>query len=247
MKPINSTWLAATLVAAPLLLASSEVVRKYVALGQVNSGDPMVDARDKILQVAAHSDLWLVHSYLTLLGILAWLGAMIAITAAIRARRPVLGAVGGVLGLGSAIGYAAHLGFYTIPLGVSAGMAEQDLNAAATVWVAGNGDPFTEAMVLFFITTMVFGQLVLGLGLWRARAVPWWAAACLPLSAALNLEPGSSPLWGLVMLLPLIPFLCIAVNGTPAGASPRPLALSLGTSPSIPVALPEHNDRSGNR
>ena len=247
MKPIKSTWLAATLVAAPLLLASSEVVRKYVALGQVNSGDPMVDARDKILQVAAHSDLWLVHSYLTLLGILAWLGAMIAVTAAIRARRPVLGAVGGVLGLGSAIGYAAHLGFYTIPLGVSAGMAEQDLNAAATVWVAGNGDPFTEAVVLFFITTMALGQLVLGLGLWRARAVPWWAAACLPLSAALNLEPGSSPLWGLVMLLPLIPFLCIAVNGTPAGASPRPLAPSLGTSPSIPVPLPEHTDRSGNR
>jgi len=94
---------------------------------------------------------------------------------------------------------------------------------------------------------MVFGQLVLGLGLWRARAVPWWAAACLPLSAALNLEPGSSPLWGLVMLLPLIPFLFIAVNETPAGASTRPLAPSLGTSPSIPVALPEHNDRAGNR
>ena len=247
MTPINRTFLAATLVAAPLLLASSEVVRKYVALGEVDSGDPMVDARDKILQVAAHPDLWLLHSYLTLLGILAWLGAMIAITAAISARRPVLGAVGGILGLGSAIGYAAHLGFYTIPLGVSAGMAEQDLDAAATVWVAGDGDPFTEAMVLFFITTMVFGQLVLGLGLWRARAVPWWAAACLPLSAALNLEPGSSPLWGLVMLLPLIPFLFIAVNGTPAGASTRPLARSLGNYPSIPAALLEGKDRAGNQ
>jgi hypothetical protein len=111
----------------------------------------------------------------------------VAITAAIKTRQPVLGAVGGVLGLGSAIGHAAHLGFYTIPLGASAGMAEQNLEAA-TVWVPGDGDPFTEAMVLFFIT-MVFGQLVLGLGLWRARAVSWWAAACLPLSAVLYLEP----------------------------------------------------------
>lgn len=247
MKPINRTLLAATLLAAPLLLASSEVVRKYVALGEVNSGDPIVDARDKILQVAAHPDLWLLHSYLTLLGILAWLGAMIAITAAIMPRRPVLGILGGILGLGSAIGYAAHLGFYTIPLGVSAGMAEQDLDAAATVWVAGDGDPFTEAMVLFFITTMVLGQLVLGLGLWRARAVPWWAAACLPLSAALNLEPGSSPLWGLVMLLPLIPFLFIAVNGHPAGASTQPLARSFGNYPSIPAALLEGTDRAGNQ
>lgn len=58
-------------------------------------------------------------------------------------------------------------------------MAEQNLEAAATVGVAGDGDRFTEVMVLFFITTMVFGQPVLGLGLWRARAVPWWAAACL--------------------------------------------------------------------
>ena len=74
-------------------------------------------------------------------------------------------------------------------------------------------------MVLFFIITMVFGQLALGFGLWRARAAPWWAAACLPLSAALNLEPGSSPLWGLVMLLPLIPFLFIAIRNRSSGSS----------------------------
>ena len=79
MTPINRTLLAATLVAAPLLLASSEVVRKYVMFGKVDSDDPFLDTRDKIMQVAAQPDLWTVHSYLTLLGILAWLGAMIAI------------------------------------------------------------------------------------------------------------------------------------------------------------------------
>ena len=212
MTPINRTFLAATLVAAPLLLASGEMLRKYVARGEVNTGEPFLDARDKIMQVAAQPDLWLLHSYLTLLGILAWLGAMIATTAVISARRPVLGLVGGVLGLGSVVGYAAHLGFYTIPLGISAGLADQDLDAAATVWVAGESDRFSSAMVLFFIATMTFGQLTLGFGLWRAQAAPWWAAACLPLSAVLNLNPGSSPLWGLVMLPPLIPFLFIATK-----------------------------------
>lgn len=70
---------------------------------------------------------------------------------------------------------------------------------------------------------------------------------CVPaLSAVLNLEPGSSPLWGLVMLLPLIPFLFISVQGAPAGASTRPLARALGNYPSIPAALLEHNDRAGN-
>lgn len=212
MTPITRTSLAAALVAAPLLLSAGEVVRKYVAWGEVDSGDPLLDARDKIAHVAAHADLWLLHSYLTLFGILAWLGAMIAIAAVVSASRPVLGFVGGVLGLGSAVGYAAHLGFYTIPLGISAGLAGEQLDAAVAFWAAGEGDPFLEAVILFFIVTMVFGQLVLGFGLWRARAVPWWAAACLPLSVALSLEPGRHPLWGLAVLLPLIPFLFIAVK-----------------------------------
>ena len=213
MTPIYRTVFSATLVAAPLLLSASEILRKYVALGAVDTGDPLADARIKIMQVAAHSELWLLHSYLALLGILAWLGAMIATAAVISARRPILGLVGGILGLASAVGYAAHLGFYTIPLGISAGMADQELDAAATFEVAAEGDSFLAAMVLFFILTMVLSQFVLGFGLWRARVVPWWAAACLPLAAALNLEPGSNPAWGLVWLLPLIPFLFVAVRG----------------------------------
>jgi hypothetical protein len=224
MTPINRTLLAASLVAAPLLLSAGEVARKYVMFGKADSDDPVIHTRDKILHVAAHPDLWTLHSYLTLLGILAWSGAMIAVATVISARQPVLGVVGGVLGLGSAVGYAAHLGFYTIPLGVSAGMADQDLDAAVTVRLAGESDSFLTAMVLFFIATMVIGQLVLGLGLWRARAVPWWAAACLPISAAVNLEPGSHPLWGLVMLLALIPFLFVAIRQPeqPGAVSPRP-------------------------
>jgi hypothetical protein len=224
MTPINRTLLAASLVAAPLLLSAGEVARKYVMFGKADSDDPVIHTRNKILQVAAHPDLWTVHSYLTLLGILAWSGAMIAIATVISARQPVLGVVGGILGLASVVGYAAHLGFYTIPLGVSAGMADQDLDAAVTYQLAGESDPFLTAMVLFFIATMVIGQFALGLGLWRARAVPWWAAACLPISVALGLEPGSHPLWGLVLLLPLIPFLFVAIRQQeePKAVSPRP-------------------------
>jgi hypothetical protein len=220
MTPISRTLFSAALVAAPLLLSASEILRKYVALGAVDTGDPLADARSKIMQVAAHSELWLLHSSLALLGILAWLGAMIATAAVISARRPILGLVGGVLGLASAVGYAAHLGFYTIPLGISAGMADQDLDGAATFEVAGEADPFLGAMVLFFILTMVSSQFVLGFGLWRARVAPWWAAACLPLAAALSLEPGPSPLWGLVPLLPIIPFLFVVVRG-PEVLDPR--------------------------
>jgi len=235
MTPINRTSLAAALVAAPPLLGAGEVVRKYVAWGETDSGDPLVDARDKIAHVAAEPDLWLLHSYLTLFGILAWLGAMIATTAVVSARRPVLGFVGGVFGLGSVVGYAAHLGFYTIPLGISAGLTGEQLDAAVVFWAAGDGDPFLEAMILFFIATMLFGQLVLGFGLWRAQAVPWWAAACLPLSVALSLEPGRHPLWGLALLLPLIPFLFIALDSTGArltGAGPmqrRPISVERAT------------------
>jgi hypothetical protein len=226
MTPISRTLFSATLVAAPLLLSASEILRKYVALGAVETGDPFADARSKIMQIAAHSELWLLHSCLALLGILAWLGAVIATAAVISARRPLLGLVAGILGSASAIGYATHLGFYTIPLGISAGMADQQLDAAAAFEVAGEADPFLAAMVLFFILTMVSSHFVLGFGLWRAQVAPWWAAACLPLAAALSLEPGASPLWGLVPLLPLIPFLFVVVRGSEVLNPPDRLAVS---------------------
>jgi hypothetical protein len=210
MTSLNRRILAIALVAAPVLLTGSEVVRKYVAQGEVDTGDALLDARDKIAHVAAEPGLWQLHGYLTLFGVLAWLGAMIAVAAVVSARRPVLGAVAGTLGLASAIGYASHLGFYTVPLGASAGFVGSDLDAAATVWAAGDGDGLTAALVLFFIATMVLGQLVIGLGLWRVDAVPWWAALCLPASVFLTLDPGRNPLWGLAVLLPIVPFLFVA-------------------------------------
>lgn len=193
-----------------MLLSGSEVVRKYVARGEVESGDPVVDARDKIAQVAAEPGLWQLHSYLTLVGVLAWLGAMIAVAVAVSPRRPVLGAVGGGLGVASGLAYAAHLGFYSVPLGTAAGLAGEELDAAARVWAAGDGGGFSLAIVFVFIATMLFGQLVIGIGLWRARVAPWWAAACLPLAAALAFDPGRSPWWGLPMLLVLVPFAFVA-------------------------------------
>jgi len=64
MTPISRTLFSAALVAAPLLLSASEILRKYVALGAVDTGDPLADARSKIMQVAAHSELWLLQSSL---------------------------------------------------------------------------------------------------------------------------------------------------------------------------------------
>ena len=74
-------------------------------------------------------------------------------------------------------------------------------------------------MVLFFIVTMVFGQLALGLGLWRAQAAPWWAAACLPARRGAEPEAGLDPVWGLVMLLPLVPFVFIAIRSRSSRSS----------------------------
>jgi hypothetical protein len=228
MTPLNRLLLVSSLLAAPVLLSGSEVVRKYVARGEVESGDPVVDARDKIAQVAAEPGLWQLHSYLTLFGVLAWLGAMIAVAVAVSPRRPVLGALGGVLGVASGLAYAAHLGFYSVPLGTAAGLTGAELDAAARVWAVGDGGGFSLAIVFVFIATMFFGQLVIALGLWRARVVPWWAAACLPLAVVLALDPGRSPWWGLPMLLVLVPFGFVAHRlgadepvVTPPSAAPR--------------------------
>src|SRR5688572_26249245 len=176
MTPLNRLLLVSSLLAAPVLLSSSEVVRKHVARGEVESGDPVADAHDKIAQVAAEPGLWQLHSYLTLFGVLAWLGAMIAVAVVVSPRRPVLGAVGGVLGIASGLAYAVHLGFYSVPLGTAAGLAGEELDAAARVWATGDGGGFSLTIVFVFIATMLFGQLVIGVGLWRARVAPWWAA-----------------------------------------------------------------------
>ena len=228
MTPLNRKLLVWSLLAAPVLLSGSEVVRKYVAQGEVESGNPVVDARDKIAQVAAEPGLWQLHSYLTLFGVLAWVGAMIAVAVVVSPRRPVLGAVGGVLGVASGLAYAAHLGFYSVPLGTAAGLADEELDAAVRVWAAGDGGGFSLAIVFVFIATMLFGQLVIGLAVWRAGVAPWWAAACLPVAAALAFDPGRSPWWGLPMLLVLVPFGFVAVRlgtdvpmPTPPGAAPR--------------------------
>lgn len=154
----------------------------------------MANASEKITQVTANISMWHLHGYLTLVGALAWLGAMIALTYLISERRPTLGLVGGLLGLSSALGWALHLG-YTVPLGVSAGMADDNLGAAATVLAAGDSDSFGMAMVLFFIATNLLAHLVRGYRLWRATVAPWWAAACLPALPLLVLDPGSSPWW----------------------------------------------------
>ena len=124
--------------------------------------------------------MWHLHGYLTLAGALAWLGAVIALTCLISERRPTLGLFGGLIGLGSALGWALHLGFYTVPLSAAGGMADDNLDAAATVWAGPATARSGMTMVLFFIATQLLAHLVLGYGLWRAMIVPWWAAVCLP-------------------------------------------------------------------
>ena len=206
MTRLNRMALAGSLVTAPILLGASEAVRKHVEQGRTGSADATANASEKITHVAANISMWHLHGYLTLAGALAWLGAMIALTCLISERRAALGLVGGLLGLGSALGWALHLGFYTVPLSVSAAMADDDLRAAATVWAAGDSDSFGMAMVLFFIATNLLAHLVLGYGLWRAKIVPWWAAVCLPAIPILVLDPGSSPWWGTPFLILLLPF-----------------------------------------
>jgi hypothetical protein len=212
MTRLHRMVLAASLLAAPILLAAGEAARKYVEQGRSETGDPVARAGEKISFIAGDMAMWQLHGYLTLAGALAWLGAVVAVTRLVSERRPVLGLVGGALGFCAGLGWALHLGFYTVPLSLSAAMADTDLTAAATVWAAGDSDAFGTAMVLFFILSNLLAHLALGWGLWRARVVPWWAAACLAVVPVLALEPGPSPVWAATLLIPVIPFTMVAVR-----------------------------------
>ncbi len=210
MTRLRRLTLAGSLVTAPILLAAGEAARMRVEQGRTDSADAVANAGEKITQVAAHLATWHMHGYLVLAGALTWLGAVIALTALISERRPTLGLVGGVLGLSAGLGWAVHLGFYTVQLSVSAAVADTNPDAAATVWAAGDSSSLLMAMVLFFIATNLLAHLVFGFGLWRAQVLPWWAAVWLPALPVLLLDPGSNPAWAAAFLVLLIPFVLAA-------------------------------------
>jgi hypothetical protein len=207
-RPIHRPLLIACLLAAPALLTASELARLRVESAHVESEDAVADARSQLDAVAAQLPLWHLAAVLDLLFILAWLGALLAAVIVIARTRPLAGLATGAVAVLSGLGFAMHHAFYYQALADLAGTPDHD--RTARVLAASGSDWLSVVALLIFFAGALLTPIVLGVGLWRARALPWWAAAGLVLwFAGVFIGSEATPA-ALVNLALLLPFAAVA-------------------------------------
>ena len=138
---------------------------------------------------------------------------MLAVTIVVARTRPMLGAVSGLLGLVSVLGVAFHWTFYYLPLASLAQMGDRDLAARAASTFGD--DVLLDVALLMFLVGTLLAVLTAGLGLWRAHALPWWAAIGLVVWLGYVFAGPEAGLAWLLNLALLLPFVGVAQRLTP--------------------------------
>lgn len=206
MNRPNTLILSAGLVLSPVLLTAAEWVRLTVDNAYVEiESDSVADAASHLQAVADRLAWWHAAAYLDLAYIAAWALALLAITVVVGRTRPVLAALSGLLGLISTLGLAMHWAFYYIPLGSLAQEADRDLAARAAS--ASGDDRLLAIALLMFLLGTLLAVVGAGVGLWRAHALPWWAALGLLIwlgYVVAGMEARPAALLNLALLLPFL-------------------------------------------
>ncbi|MGH3465351.1 MAG: hypothetical protein ACRDP9_28105 [Kribbellaceae bacterium] len=206
MNRPNTLILSAGLVLSPVLLTAAEWVRLTVDNAYVEiESDSVADAASHLQAVADRLAWWHAAAYLDLAYIGAWALALLAITVVVGRTRPVLAALSGLLGLISTLGLAMHWAFYYIPLASLAQEADRDLAARAAS--ASGDDRLLAIALLMFLLGTFLAVLGAGVGLWRAHALPWWAALGLLIwlgYVVAGMEARPAALLNLALLLPFL-------------------------------------------
>jgi hypothetical protein len=168
-------FLAAAIVLWPLLtVASLFLTRVVTGNGPNPDGAQAVAgyARAAGVALTAKFTLDMVGSFLMLFGFFAMAGL------AIR-RSPWLATLGGFLAPVGAMTVAAFVALD----GMTYEMARLGGGPAmVALWDQYNNGPINDAYTIIFIAGVVLGPILLAVALWRARAVPAWAAVLIVLS-----------------------------------------------------------------
>lgn len=162
-----------SLVVAPLLVLLSVVAMPTAASS----------ARDQILSIEVHPDRWYAFALLSLVSSALLVPALLELMALGRARAPF----GAIVGAGLCC--------------VGAFVAVADSATQLVYWQMGTGDRAAMlalahryehafgAGAIFMVggLSLLVGSMLLGVALARARAVPMWAAAAVPIGIVANL------------------------------------------------------------
>jgi len=158
-----------------------------VALGslfqQVHDGDSTSTA---LRRIAAHPGA--AHAAIVFdVGAIAMIPATLFLMQLARDRAPRLAIIGGAIAfIGWTVGVASFVG--TDVLQYHAAQATDHAAALALVDKV-NHDPILGSLVGVFVVGHLLGMLLLGIGLWRARAVATWAAFL-----STSCHPGDCPI-----------------------------------------------------
>jgi hypothetical protein len=175
MNPQRMTVLVnrGSLVLAPLLLLLSVVAMPTAAAG----------AGDQIAAIAEHPGRWYAFTLLSLVSSALFVPAVLALRQLAGDRAPLVTLVG--------------VGLFA----VGAFVAVADCGTQLVYWQMGRGDRgqmlalahryenAAGANAVFLVGGLAFvaGGALLALALVRSRAVPVWAAACLPVGIVVNI------------------------------------------------------------
>jgi hypothetical protein len=160
-----------SLVLAPTLLLASVVATPTAASG----------AADQIAAIGAHPGRWYAFTLLSLVSSALFVPALLALLQLGRERATTIVGVG-LCSIGAFVA-VADSGTQLVYRQMSGGDRGQMLALAHRYEHAAGATAFFMIGGLAFMA----GAIVLAIGLVRARALPVWAAACLPIGIIVNI------------------------------------------------------------
>jgi hypothetical protein len=166
------TLAGVALVAAPIAFGASDVVRLYVEGGAA-------EGVEQLAAIEAKIGWWRVATVLDMAGIILFVPAILGIMHLLRRRSVVLGHIGGALALLGVLGFAGHNAGY---FGMFGAAATSELGHAELYEFFEHAITATPAIIMYvamFLIGFLFGPILLGIGLYRARAVPRRTAGLL--------------------------------------------------------------------
>ena len=195
---MNSQRLPELVNRSSLVLAPTLVLASVVAMPTAASS-----AADQITAIGAHPGRWYAFTLLSLVSSALFVPALIALLELGRQEAPFRTIVGvGLCAVGAFVAVAdsgTQLVYWQMAHGDRAAMLalahRYEHAAGATAFFTVGGFAF------------IIGAVLLGLGLGRARVLPVWAAACIPLGIIVNIvgfASGSRPLLiasGIILML----------------------------------------------
>lgn len=178
------TIAALSLIAAPVVMAASEMLRFRV------EGGTYTGTEEHLARVAANAGLWDIMTVLNMVAVILFVPAILGLVHLVRDGAPVLAHIGGGLALVGTLGAAGHNVFAFVFDGAMAQVAARE----HMVELSAELEERTTFLVvlLMFVVGFVLGLLLLGVGLYRSHTAPRFAGAAIVLGMLVFANAGTS-------------------------------------------------------